>query len=114
MDRELACELSLPASGLSEIRYLHLFPSPPPNASADSEIPSRDMMQIFWPSPRSQTSVPDHQTLETGWFFYLAEIALKRILGNLLLRRYGSKSRTGSDRVELSIVAEFERQIQEW
>lgn len=110
----MACELSLPASGLSEIRYLHLFPSPPPNAPGDSEMASHDMMQIFWPSPRSQISVPDHQTLETGWFFYLAEIALKRILGNLLLRRYGSKSQAGSDRVDLSIVTELERQIQEW
>ena len=110
----MACELSLPGTGLNQIPYLHLFPSPPPNAPDESEMPSYDMMQIFWPSPSSQTSAPDHETLETGWFFYLAEIALKRIVANVFLQLYGSKSRPGRDRVEPSVVMEVECQLQEW
>lgn len=61
---ELAPELGLPPSGLSEFAYPDLFPSPPASLG------------------RVQTEIEEGQphSEERGWFFYLAEISLRRTI----------------------------------
>ena len=119
--RELRFELGLPGSGLNEMRYPHLFPSPPLNVQNGAEASSYDAPDIHWPSPRPGISNSDRQNLELGWFFYLAEIALKRIVHNVVSWLYKSKRTSNNgdaqreNDYELEMgVAEFETQIQEW
>jgi len=94
--------------------HLHRIPSPPSNVTAGNETLSPGATSILWPYASPQISVPDQQTLEKGWFFYLAEIALKRMINNVIKRRYESKSRGGRGHDMFDMVIEFDRQIQEW
>jgi hypothetical protein len=69
----------------------------------------------------SETCPADQVDLETGWFFYLAEIALKRIIHNVIIRQYkttaphalGPLQRESEFDLEKA-VAESDTQIQEW
>ena len=62
----------------------------------------------------------DRQNLQLAWYFYLAEIAMKRILNNLLIWRYENRPRGESlDRESKDLrlqrnVVEFERQNEDW
>ena len=74
-----------------------------------------------WHSPRSLLSSSDQQNQELGWFFYLAEIALKRIVHNVLTWLYKSKAMGNPDstpetrdRYLQAGAVEFETQIQDW
>jgi hypothetical protein len=119
--RELRFELGLPGSGLNEMHYLHLFPSPPLNIQNGMEASSYDAPHIYSLSPRPGISNSDCQNLELGWFFYLAEIALKRMLHNVMTWLYKSKrtnnhgdaQRENDCELERG-AAEFDTQIQEW
>ncbi|KAE9363780.1 hypothetical protein N431DRAFT_356437 [Stipitochalara longipes BDJ] len=111
--------LRLPGSGLGEVDYPHLYPSPP------QDIP--DIYEQTFTSPPSswpfsspaQTHV-DRQNLQLAWYFYLAEIAMKRILNNLLIWQYDNRPRGGlldRDSKDLRLqrnVVEFERQNEDW
>jgi hypothetical protein len=62
----------------------------------------------------------DRQNLQLAWYFYLAEIAMKRKLNNLLVWRYDTKSRgelldqkSKDLRLQRNVV-EFERQNEDW
>ena len=76
---ELRTELELPGSTLNEMQYSHEYPSPPNPA------------QLVAGHGQGQTQVQREQ-LERGWFFYLAEIALRRIMNDALSSRYASGS----------------------
>ncbi|RSL57025.1 hypothetical protein CEP53_006608 [Fusarium sp. AF-6] len=68
---ELRTELGLPGSILNDMQYSHLYPSPP----GPSQLVTDRMG-------------PESEHLEKGWFFYLAEIALRRIMNEALSARY--------------------------
>jgi hypothetical protein len=119
MDRELRFELNLPGAGLNELQYPHLFPSPPVGIHHASR--SEEIEGAYWPSPQSWTNSNDQQYLERGWLFYLAEIALKRIVHNVISWLCKQKSALISgdgqegDDYDLAIGAiEFETRIQDW
>ncbi|KAH7134562.1 c6 zinc finger domain-containing protein [Dactylonectria estremocensis] len=78
---ELRTELGLPGSSLNEMQYYHVYPSPP--------SPS----QLTGGPTRSESAAQrERDTLEIGWFFYLAEIALRRIMNEALSSRYWADS----------------------
>jgi hypothetical protein len=119
--RELCFLLGLPGSGINEIEYLHLFPSPPASMQDSAQHLAYGSPEVAWSSPRSLVSSSDRQNQELGWFFYLAEIALKRIAHNVIIWLYKAKatSHHGStlesrDRYLQAGALEFETQIQEW
>ncbi|KAJ9143827.1 C6 zinc finger domain containing protein [Pleurostoma richardsiae] len=72
---ELRTELGLPGSSLNEMRYPHLYPSPPGPSHAHMTVPG-------------EGSERGRDRLELGWFFYLSEIALRRIMNDALSSRY--------------------------
>ncbi|KAJ2896809.1 hypothetical protein MKZ38_005219 [Zalerion maritima] len=77
---ELRTELGLPGSGLNEMNYPNLYPTPPSPGSvemAGSGSGRNAAIEIF-----------QRQNLEAGWFFYLAEIALRRTMNDALSCRY--------------------------
>ncbi|SPO07367.1 uncharacterized protein DNG_10061 [Cephalotrichum gorgonifer] len=78
---ELRTELGYPGSPLNEMHYPHLYPSPPGPVS----------MTASFVRPNSDVE-RDRNLLEKGWFFYLGEIALRRILNEALSARYGADS----------------------
>jgi hypothetical protein len=62
----------------------------------------------------------DRQNIQLAWYFYLAEIAMKRKLNNLLVWRYDIRSkgefldRESKDfRLQRNVV-EFDRQNEDW
>lgn len=61
-------------------------------------------------------STTDRQNLETAWFFYLAEIATNRIIGNVFkwLSNVKETSDQDLDKMLETGATEFDRQIQEW
>ncbi|KAL1960921.1 hypothetical protein VTO42DRAFT_5905 [Malbranchea cinnamomea] len=121
---ELRIELSLAGSALNEVDYPHVFPSPPTGSSAPAGRPNGNASHPLsdQTSPTSCMSRDqDTQTLESGWFFYLSEIALRRIVNRYLLYRYqfadegiwdGTEGRACRE-MEKS-VAEFDFQIKQW
>lgn len=77
--------------------------------------------EVAWSSPRNLVSNSDRQNQELGWFFYLAEIALKRIVHNVVTWLYKAKAMSHHgispeirDRYLQAGALEFETQIQEW
>ncbi|KAK7421230.1 Zcf27p [Neonectria punicea] len=78
---ELRTELGLPGSSLNEMQYSHVYPSPP----SPSQLAGNHMR------PES-TAQRERDRLENGWFFYLAEIALRRIMNEALSARYWADS----------------------
>jgi hypothetical protein len=116
---EVRFHLRLPGSGLGEVSYPHLYPSPPQDfPDIDDQASSFSASSWSFSNP-AQTNM-DRKNLQLAWYFYLAEIAMKRILNNLLVWRYDIKSRgelLDRDSKDLRLqqsVVEFERQIEDW
>jgi hypothetical protein len=116
LSRELRLEAGLPGSGINECRYPHIFPAPPsleqPNLSATGGE------SISFQGASFET---DRAHLVTGWFFYLGEIALKRLGNRILLYRYGDQSdssgRGSEEENDLDLrrsVLEFDLQLDQW
>ncbi|KAH8649797.1 hypothetical protein BX600DRAFT_441899 [Xylariales sp. PMI_506] len=76
---ELRTEIGLPGSSLNEMNYPHVYPSPPRS------------MPDAW-SRATEVTDRTQAELETGWFFYLAEIALRRMMNDALSLRYRASS----------------------
>lgn len=87
--RELCSQLDTSHSGLNELDYPHAFPSPPREISTSEAFQSSTS---FLEQPRSaQTLSPygsvttapplpkDRQEDQLTWFYYLAEIALRKV-----------------------------------
>jgi hypothetical protein len=116
---EVRFHLRLPGSGLGEVDYPHVYPSPPQDVPDiyDQTSPSSANSRSF--SSPAQTHM-DRQNLQLAWYFYLAEIAMKRILNSLLVWRYDIRSggelldqESKDIRLQRSVV-EFERQTEDW
>ncbi len=115
---EVRFHLKLPGSGLGEVDYPHLYPSPPQDVPDTYDLTPSPASSWSFSSP-AQSHV-DRQNIQLAWYFYLAEIAMKRILNNLLVWRYDIRSgreildRESKDlRLQRSVV-EFDRQIEDW
>ncbi|OAL33523.1 hypothetical protein AYO20_07209 [Fonsecaea nubica] len=91
---EILFELPLPESGIADFEYPHLFPSPPEPVNVGSSSP---MLDVFTTSPVSSSSLraTGNSTLqrehEQSWFYYLSEIALRRIGNRVLNSFYGGE-----------------------
>ncbi|KAK9802103.1 putative Zn(2)-C6 fungal-type domain-containing protein [Seiridium cardinale] len=105
---ELRTELGLPGSSLNEMRYPNVYPSPP------ISVP------LAWDT--SETTERSRTELELAWFFYLAEIALRRIMNDALSIRYSPSSwyftktwwKNQEENQFVSYVEEFTQKLQSW
>jgi hypothetical protein len=91
---EIRGEIPLPVSALSTIEYPHLFPIPPVvlTPSTDQTTAHADVRSDSWSpavsipySRRQDSSNPYNE--DQSWFYYLTEIALRRI-GNRVLNAF--------------------------
>jgi hypothetical protein len=105
--------LGLPGSGITESRYPHIFPSPPNFEDPDPNLRVPLGESRSFQTPSFET---DRAHLVTGWFFYLGEIALKRLMNRILLYRYreNSNSEEQNDSELRQSVSEFDLQLEQW
>lgn len=104
-DSELAPELGLVTSGLGQFGNPCLFPSPPKTLGIGQGRKMDDGLQV------------DHSEFEErGWFFYLAEISLRRTINDALdlLYRNGEKHWMNNIKLLVSQHEEQERQVLLW
>lgn len=116
MSREVRFELGMPGSGLCEMDYPHLFPNPPDTPEQDGA--SLRESEVSWSSPRTVIHPTDRQNLERAWYFYLAEIALKRMINNVIIRHHHQRQRDShrsfaESELEKNVF-EFDMQVQKW
>ena len=120
LNREVRFHLQLPGSGLCEVDYPHLYPSPPKDLPEDHNQASSPSTVLSWPLLNGGTHFRDREILQTAWYLYLAEIGLKRIMNNLLLWRCNITSgrdildQETKDHILQQNMMEFDKQIQEW
>jgi hypothetical protein len=100
-------EANLPPSGLANIAYSDVFPSPP------TESPGpRDHDQLDAPFSR-----PQQPELERIWSYYLSEIAVRRI-GNRIMNSFYQEEASAWLSMPLPrmmrIAEELELQLTQW
>lgn len=118
---ELRVELSLPESGIAGIRYPDMFPSPPTGVS-----PEEGNIAVFTPTGSETTpsvhgfqrsrTMSSQNSQQQSWYYYLTEIALRRI-GNRILNVLfiGDYPGAGMTVPEMIVAAQdFENQFSRW
>ncbi|KAJ5770035.1 uncharacterized protein N7511_002086 [Penicillium nucicola] len=110
---EILSEIDLPHSGVSHLDYVHIFPSPP-----HSDIITANPNSVLLPDSAEQARHGmANRDQEQGWFYYLSEIALRRIGNRILESLYkdGFESWTKLNIPStIQIANEFLRQLTEW
>ncbi|KAH8590034.1 hypothetical protein B0O99DRAFT_635488 [Bisporella sp. PMI_857] len=84
---ELRLELGVGKPGISDFAYPHFFPSPPKSIKTQNQ---------------------------TAWYFYLAEIALRRLGNRILNYLYQYDPSRTSVIQAIDVVSDFEQQAQTW
>lgn len=87
ISRELRLELNIIETTAWNLRYPAFFPEPPKTLQSASE---------------------------TVWYFYLAEIALRRLGNRILMYIYRNSFTEPSLQDEIAAVVEFEQQADSW
>jgi hypothetical protein len=119
-------EIELPVSALGAIDYPYLFPSPP-NASSpasDSITVSGEFQQQSSFSPAATLSVASRRydssivpNQDQSWYYYLSEIALRRIANRVLNTFYKEDMNSWFSMHIPSMVTianDFEIQLTQW
>ncbi|KFY47771.1 hypothetical protein V496_10463 [Pseudogymnoascus sp. VKM F-4515 (FW-2607)] len=111
---EIRVELPLPQSGIASIEYPHLFPSPPSHSrnSSGRTLHGSEMLST---DPGSMHDSDKDQNEEKSWYYYLTEVALRRISNRILSTFYRQDHTNWNDILPLIPIAkEFESQILVW
>ncbi|OAL54655.1 hypothetical protein IQ07DRAFT_531020 [Pyrenochaeta sp. DS3sAY3a] len=113
-EHEVSVEFRFPASGLTKLNYTSHFPQPPLATSTEQLYRIHTDPDA---EPRATPSVSVHNELETGWYYYLADIAARRILQRVIQSFYESSE---SNWIYLPLqdilhtAEELDRQLTEW
>lgn len=110
---EIRMEVDVPSSGLAKVTYPDIFPTPPfgsPSPHAEDAESGFDLQ-----NPVSSTSLdPD---LERSWYYYLAEIAGRRIFNRVVNSFYKNDESTWLTTpidVMIRIAEELDEQLTQW
>ena len=114
---EIRVELPLPQSSIADFEYPHMCPSPPSPPSNFAPEISQSL-----PCSRSATSPEDlnrsyvkRWNEELSWYYYLTEVALRRISNRIINTFYRKHHTSWLDITPLIPMAEeFEAQISNW
>ncbi|TPX11446.1 uncharacterized protein E0L32_007865 [Thyridium curvatum] len=119
---EVRTELDFPQSDLCKLNYPYLFPSPPtPSPPSPVQSPQGPTpASIATPSTQATSTMSSssyQKVEEQSWFYYLSEIALRRIQNRVLNAFYKqdheSWARMGVERMA-SIASGIEDQLAIW
>lgn len=114
-EHEVSIEIHFPSSGLTKLNYTSAFPPPP--SAADTEDWYRLHTDVNAESPQSIHSTWTKNEFEHGWYYYLADIAARRLLQRVIEFFYRTSE---SAWLELSFAhlvntaEELDRQLGEW
>lgn len=108
---EMRVELPLPQSTIAEVNYPHLFPNPPSHRSERSGLSQYSGDALAFGSRTDQTSNKVINE-ERSWYYYLTEVALRRI-GNRILNSFYRQDHYSWLNIKplIPIAKEFEEQI---
>ncbi|OBT86994.1 hypothetical protein VE02_04598 [Pseudogymnoascus sp. 03VT05] len=111
---EIRVELPLPQSGIASIEYPHLFPSPPSH-SRNSTGRTLHGSEILSADPGLMHDSDKDLNEEKSWYYYLTEVALRRISNRILSTFYRQDHTNWTNILPLIPIAkEFESQILVW
>lgn len=115
---EMRAELDLPQSALCKVAYPDLFPSPPtPSSPAESPLEHLShQTPMSTTTPHSSTSTNTLHNLEQqSWFYYMSEIALRRIENRVLNAFYKQKHHHWTNIADMINAAnQVEAQLDAW
>lgn len=114
-EHEVSIEIQFPSSGLTKLNYTSAFP-PPPSAT-NTEGWYRKYTQAETDSPHSTHSFWTQGGFEHGWYYYLADIAARRLLQRVIELFYRKSEVTWLEFTFLALlhtVEELDRQLVEW
>jgi hypothetical protein len=102
---EMRDEIELPPTGLAKIDYPDIFPSPPGGT----------------PEPQDNSQLTPHSSLDAtsqhSWYYYLAEIASRRLLNRITYTLYGAGPMhwmsTPIHKL-IRLANELDAQVQQW
>ncbi|OAL28488.1 hypothetical protein AYO20_09436 [Fonsecaea nubica] len=115
---EIRQEIHIPESGLSNLRYPYMFPSPPSAGSPAAQEPVTQGASPTQASPPSARAFPSSFEFseQQSWFYYLTEITLTRI-GNRILTAFYQHGHSAWANMTVSdavrIAERFDHQITE-
>ncbi|KAB8266845.1 hypothetical protein BDV30DRAFT_244863 [Aspergillus minisclerotigenes] len=122
---EIRLELDLPVSELATLAYPDMFPSPPTPLSPIEASQTRGNSLVSTPlsssscqqSGQSSTFGTPQEVEEQSWYYYLSEIALRRIGNRVLHYFYKEDNRSWSQMniyEAVTIAEDLEVQLQSW
>ncbi|KAF5501129.1 Echinocandin B biosynthetic cluster transcription factor ecdB [Colletotrichum siamense] len=103
---ELRCEIPLPSSGITRLRYPDLFPSPPSEVATPAPQPSSlDILE--------DDIQPEE---EKSWFYYLAEISSRRMINRAIsiMGYHGEEAWIRNIAKVIEKYEDFDQQINVW
>ncbi|KAH8601506.1 hypothetical protein B0O99DRAFT_500909, partial [Bisporella sp. PMI_857] len=118
---EMREEMSLPESGLSELHYPYMFPSPPrsgtPEAASQAVLSNPSgPWNVSALDSLAESPIPESDT-QQSWLYYMTEIALRRI-GNRVSNAFYHSDHTYWATFNIfeahEIAQQFELQLDEW
>ncbi|KAF3396171.1 hypothetical protein F1880_006919 [Penicillium rolfsii] len=115
---EIRAEIPVPKSGISELHYPYMFPSPPttPGTPIEGSVQMIGDSRLSLEGYTPMNEISDNLE-EQSWFYYLAEIALRRI-GNRIVHAFyssGHESWANFDVAEYIQMTEgFEHELETW
>lgn len=114
INSETSVEINFPSSGLTQLNYTSHFPAPP---LATTEDDFYRMHSKFDSNSTTTSLVRPPTELEEGWYYYLADIAARRILQRVIGSFYeadqSSWLRTPFQNMSHT-ASELDRQLMEW
>jgi hypothetical protein len=112
-EHETSIEISFPSSGLTKLNYTSHFPAPPIATVTTSEEFYR--MHSDFVDATSPARI--HNDFAEGWYYYLADIAARRILQRVISSSYSGGVSGWLDvpvKSLLQTATELDRQLTEW
>ncbi|KAI6747664.1 hypothetical protein HG530_015772 [Fusarium avenaceum] len=109
-EHEMSMEFRIPSSGVARMNYTSSFPPPPATTFTGDLFQHSGIAQ-----PGSALHI--QEPLYRGWYYYLADIAARRLLQRVTDSLY-TENEIGLDFAPLphltQTAAEFERQLDQW
>lgn len=112
-EHETSIEIRFPSSGLTKLNYTSHFPAPPIATATTSE----DFYRMHSDFADATSPARIHNEFEEGWYYYLADIAARRILQRIISSLYGGGEAGWVDASLhnlLQTAEELDRQLTEW
>lgn len=113
-DSEISVELRFPSSGLTGLNYTNSFPTPPVAVAVEQLYETPSVIDV---ESASLLSTDVQQEFEKGWYYYLADIAARRILQRVVdtfYNKYEITWSTASLPKLIQTARELERQLSQW